>query len=396
MQDQVLDALVVGGGAAGLATAIGLAQAGLASEVIGVPDEIRDDSRSAALFATNLEFLGTLGLEAPLKKAGWPLAAIKLIDITGALVRAPTTTFKAAEIGRPLFGYNIPNAKIIEIFREVARNTPGLAVSSTFIEGFRETGDHLLVTLSDGSQRRTRVLIGADGQKSRVRDAAGIEARTKPYPQSAITCRLRHTKDHEDVSLEFHTREGPFTFVPVGENESALVWIMKPERIAEKLEKPREALAEEITRRSAAALGTVEIIGPVAAVPLQKLVAYKLVEGRVALVGEAAHAFPPIGAQGLNLGLKDVEALIRRLGAAKAAGTPLEAALPLYARDRKMDVEMRAAGVDMLNSALIADLLPFDIARAVGLNALKTISPLRRLAMKVGGWNPLFGNKGAA
>jgi 2-octaprenyl-6-methoxyphenol hydroxylase len=395
MPDQVLDALVVGGGAAGLATAIGLARRGLTCEIIGVPDEIRDDSRSAALFASTLDFLDTLELAAPLKKAGWPLAAIKLIDITGALVRAPTTTFKAAEIGQPLFGYNVPNAKIIEILRETARNTPDLAVSNAFIEGFRETGDHLLVTRSDGAQRRTRVLIGADGQKSRVRDAAGIGARTKPYPQSAITCRLKHTKDHEDISLEFHTREGPFTFVPLGDMQSALVWVMKPARVAERLEKSREALAQEITRRSSAALGTVEIISPVAAVPLQKLVAERLVEGRVALVGEAAHAFPPIGAQGLNLGMKDVEALVKRLGAAKSAGIALETALPLYAKDRKRDVEMRAAGVDLLNAALIADLLPFDIARAVGLSAMKGISPLRRLAMKVGGWNPLFG-RGAA
>lgn len=396
MEEKVLDALVVGGGAAGLATAIGLAQRGLETQVIGVPDEIRDDSRSAALFATTLDFLETLGLAAPLKTAGWPLAAIRLIDITGALVRSPTTTFKAAEIGQPLFGYNIPNATILKLFIEAARSTAGLTVSPAFVEGFRETGDHLLVSLSDGTQVRARVLIGADGQKSRVREAAGITHRVKPYPQSAITCRLKHTKDHEDISLEFHTREGPFTFVPVGEMESALVWIMKPERTEEKLAKPREALAEEITRRSAAALGTVEIVGNIGCVPLQKLVADKLVEGRVALVGEAAHAFPPIGAQGLNLGLKDVEALVKRLGEAKGAGKPLEAALPLYAKDRKMDVEMRSAGVDMLNSALIADLLPFDIARAVGLTAMKDIGPLRRLAMKVGGWNPLFGTKGAA
>lgn len=396
MEEKILDALVVGGGAAGFTTAIGLAQRGLSTEVIGVPDEIRDDSRSAALFATTLDFLDTLGLAQPLKKAGWPLAAIRLIDITGALVRSPTTTFKAAEIGQPLFGYNIPNAVILRIFKEIAASTENLSNSPAFIEGFREAGDHLLVSLNDGTQRRTRILIGADGQKSRVREAAGIAARTKPYPQSAITCRLKHTKDHEDISLEFHTREGPFTFVPVGDHECALVWIMKPERIEEKLAKSREALAEEITRRSSAALGTVEITGPVAAVPLQKLVASKLIEGRVALVGEAAHAFPPIGAQGLNLGLKDVEALIKRLGEAKGAGKPLEDALPLYAKDRKVDVEMRAAGVDLLNSALIADLLPFDIARAIGLGAMKEVGPLRRLAMKVGGWNPVFGTRGAA
>ena len=222
------------------------------------------------------------------------------------------------------------------------------------------------VTLAGGEIIETSVLIGADGQKSRVREAAGITHRIKPYPQAAITCRLKHPKDHEDVSLEFHTREGPFTFVPVGENLSALVWIMQPEKAEAMLALSREAFAEAITRRSSAALGTVSIEGPIASVPLQKLVADRLFAGRIALVGEAAHAFPPIGAQGLNLGLKDVEALVKRLIAAKAAGEDLASALPAYARDRKFDVEARSMGVDILNSALIADLLPFDIARAAG------------------------------
>ena len=394
----VLDCIVVGGGAAGLATAIGLARGsladgGLSVRILGVPDVPRDDGRSAALFQSSLDFLGRLGVEDALKAHGAPLRAIRLIDITGALVRAPTTTFKAAEIGQDAFGWNIPNAKIIEVLSAAARETPGLEVSSDFFEGIEDLEDRVRVTLAGGETLEARVLIGADGQKSRVREAAGITHRIKPYPQAAITCRLRHPKDHEDVSLEFHTREGPFTFVPVGENRSALVWIMQPEKAEAMLALSREAFAEAITRRSAAALGTVTIDGPIASVPLQKLVSDRLFTGRIALVGEAAHAFPPIGAQGLNLGLKDVEALVRRLIAAKEAGGDLADALPAYARDRKIDVEARSMGVDILNSALIADLLPFDLARAAGLAVLRDVAPIRRLAMRIGGWNSPFGGK---
>ncbi|KAF0231164.1 MAG: 2-octaprenyl-6-methoxyphenol [Beijerinckiaceae bacterium] len=393
MATKILDGLVVGGGAAGLATAIGLAQAGLSIRILGVPETPRDDGRSAALFQSSLDFLGTLGVEDALKAHGAPLRAIRLIDITGALVRAPTTTFKAAEIGQEVFGWNIPNAKIVEVLSAAARQTANLTVSPDFFESFEALGDRVRVTLQGGEVLETRVLIGADGQKSRVRDAAGITHRVKPYPQAAITCRLTHPRDHEDISLEFHTREGPFTFVPVGDGCSALVWIMKPEKAEAMLTLSREALAETITRRSNAILGAVTIEGPIASVPLQKLVADKLVEGRVALVSEAAHAFPPIGAQGLNLGLKDVEALVKRLGASHAKGEDPASALPAYARDRKLDVEMRSAGVDVLNSALIADLLPFDLARAAGLAVLRDVAPIRRLAMRIGGWNAPFGGK---
>lgn len=393
MDGQPLDCLVVGGGAAGLASAIGLARAGLSVRVIGVPDAPRDDGRSAALFQSSLDFLGRLGIEERLKAYGAPLRAIRIVDITGALIRAPTTTFNSAEIGQEAFGWNIPNARIVEVLIAAARETSGLGVSGEFFDGVEDLGDRLRVTLVGGETLETRTLIGADGQKSRVREAAGINHRVKPYPQAAITCRLTHPKDHEDVSLEFHTREGPFTFVPVGDHASALVWIMKPEKAKAMLALSREALADAITRRSSAALGPVTIEGPIASVRLQKLIADALVSGRIALVGEAAHAFPPIGAQGLNLGLKDVEALVKRLGDAKRTDDDLVAALAAYASDRKLDVEMRSAGVDLLNSALIADLLPLDLARAAGLAILRDVSPIRRLAMRIGGWNSPLRNR---
>lgn len=385
--------MVVGGGAAGLAGAIGFARAGLSTLILGVPDKARDDGRSAALFESSLRFLGELGLAEALKSHGAPLRAIRLIDVTRALVRAPNVTFRAIEIGQDAFGWNIPNVAIVETLREAARGTPGLWLSEAFFEGFEDHAGHLRVMIAGGEAVTTRLLVGADGQKSRVRAAAGIGISEKSYPQSAITCRLSHPKDHEDVSLEFHTREGPFTFVPVGANRSALVWIMRPEKAEAMLALPREDFAARITRAASAILGPVAIEGPVAAVPMRKLVAERLTAPRLALVGEAAHAFPPIGAQGLNLGLKDVEALVRRVGQAhRRGGDPADALAP-YARDRKLDVEARSAGVDLLNSALIAGLLPVDLARALGLAALRDLPPLRRLAMRIGGWS-LFERNG--
>ena len=381
------DVIVIGGGAAGLSTAIGLAKAGLDTLLLGLPQKIIDDGRSAALFESSLAYLDQIGIGDTLRARGAPLAAIRIIDLTGALIRAPDVVFRASEIGQKAFGWNIPNAAIIEEMARHAQEVAGLSVSPALFESLTAADGVARVTDSTGAVHDARLVIGADGQNSPVRSAAGITHREKPYPQVAITVRLRHTKDHNDESLEFHTREGPFTFVPLGANISALVWIMQPEKADMMLARAPEEIARDAERRSFHALGALAIEGRLGRVPMRKLVADKLVADRVALVGEAAHAFPPIGAQGLNLGLRDVEALVERISAVHRSGEDIGsgAALAAYARERRVDVELRSAGVDILNSALIADLMPFDFARAVGLRLLRDIAPLRRFAMRLGG-----------
>ena len=379
------DVLVAGAGAAGLVTAIGLARSGVTVRLIGVPEAIRDDARSAALFHTSFDVLDRFGLGDAIRARGAPLAAIRLVDATGALFRAPTVTFRAAELGRSEFGWNVPNAAILEALLAAARGTPGLTLDARFATGLVETVDGVRLSLSDGEWAEGRVAIGADGQNSKLREAAGIGATIKPYPQVALTARLRHDRDHEDISTEFHTREGPFTLVPLGPGRSALVWICRPERAEALRSEPAEAFARRVERQSSGLLGRIGLESAVSGVPMRKLRAETLARGRVALVGEAGHAFPPIGAQGLNLGLRDVEALIERLVRAHREGTPPgPAALAAYASDRRLDVEARVAGVDLMNSALLADFAPADAARALGLAALGTFAPLRRLAMRLG------------
>ncbi|MBN8534949.1 MAG: FAD-dependent monooxygenase [Rhizobiales bacterium] len=395
MQHPEADIVIAGGGAAGLATGLALAKSGLRVLIAGVPQSIRDDARSAALFASSFAFLDRHGLGEMLRERGWPLRAIRIVDVTGALVRSPTTTFKAIEIGEPAFGWNVANADILEALIKAARDMPGLELEHALFASCATEDGAVHVTLSDGRVVRASLLIGADGQKSAVREAASIKARIKPYPQVAITCRATHPRDHEDISTEFHTREGPLTFVPSGERRSAIVWLMRPEQADRRAALPPTEFAREAERMSGHFLGPLTLEGPQGRVPMQKLVAERLVAARIALVGEAAHAFPPIGAQGLNLGFRDCDALVRRIVEARRAGKDIGSASVLedYARERMLDVEARSAGVDMLNTALIGNLLPLDLARAAGLSLFNAIPPLRRIAMRIGGGMPAFGAK---
>jgi 2-octaprenyl-6-methoxyphenol hydroxylase len=395
MRDPETDIVIAGGGAAGLATGIALAKSGLRVLIAGVPEKIRDDARSAALFASSFAFLDRHGLGEKLRGRGWPLRAIRIVDVTGALVRSPTTTFKAIEIGQASFGWNIANADILDVLIAAAKDVPGLELDHSLFGAHRVENDIIKVTLVNGRMVPARLLIGADGQKSAVREAAGIRARIKPYPQVAITCRATHKRDHDDISTEFHTREGPLTFVPAGEGRSAIVWLMRPQEAERRAALSVQDFAQEAERMSGHFLGPLTLDGPQGRVPMQKLVAEKLVATRIALVGEAAHAFPPIGAQGLNLGFRDCDALVRRLVSAHQAGGDIgsHSVLDAYARERILDVEARSAGVDMLNTALIGNLLPLDLARAAGLTLFNAIPPLRRIAMRIGGGMPAFGAK---
>lgn len=393
--NKTIDVLVAGGGAAGLATGLALARAGLTVTIAGMPETIRDDARSAALFASSFAFLDRIGAGDRLRAKGWPLRAIRIVDVTGALVRSPTTTFKAIEIGEPAFGWNIANAEILAELIAMAKETPGITLLPALVSNHRVAGGNIIAALADGSKITARLLIGADGQKSSVRQVAGIKARIKPYRQVAITARATHARDHDDISTEFHTRQGPLTFVPSGEKRSAIVWLMRPEEADRRLALPLAEFTREMERMSGHFLGPLTLEGPQGRVPMQKLVAEHLVAARVALVGEAAHAFPPIGAQGLNLGFRDCDALGKRVSEAFRAGRDIgsEEVLAAYARDRKMDVEARSAGVDILNTAIIGNLLPLDLARAAGLSLFNAVPPLRRLAMRLGGGMPVFGAK---
>jgi len=251
-----------------------------------------------------------------------------------------------------------------------------------------QSEDLVRLALEDGTEITALAALAADGRGSKMRDAIGIRVKTWSYPQTALVLNFSHTIGHADTSTEFHTERGPFTQVPLPGKRSSLVWAVKPEEADGILALPRDELNAEVESRMRSILGAVQVEGDVQAWPLSSLIAESFGKGRTMLVGETGHAFPPIGAQGLNLGLRDI---MQAIQAIIDAGGPHNApqAVRAFNRRRRVDVTSRTAGVDLLNRTLLSSFLPVQALRAGGLAALSAIPPLRLLAMREGmtpGW----------
>lgn len=385
---QHFDVAVVGGGPAGLAAAVASADAGARVALIA-PRPGVDDWRTTALLGGSVDFLQRHGVWTGLSAIAAPLRRMRLVDASSRLFRAPDVTFDALEIGRDLFGYNVANGPLVAALSDaVATRGDRITRFEALFQALSgsETAD--LLRLSSGEVIAAALVIAADGRNSAVRKAAGIEVKSWSYPQEALVLALSHREPHHDTSVEFHTEAGPFTLVPHGPGRSSLVWMDRPEVIERVSGLDDGALAMEIERRCGSALGAITIDSPRQRWPISGFQARRLASGRVALVGEAAHGFPPIGAQGFNLTLRDIERMEKIIGSLMPppASKPLDgaAAALSYGNARHLDVTGRVTGVDLLNRSLLSGFLPVQLARATGLLLARELRPVRRLLMRAG------------
>jgi 2-octaprenyl-6-methoxyphenol hydroxylase len=381
--DRTFDVVVVGAGATGLAAALAFARDGLETCLVGSPDA-KPDGRTTALLDGSVRLFQALGVWKRLEPEAAPLATMRIVDDTGSLFRPPPAAFHAAEIGLDAFGWNVENTTLVRQLSDAAQNK--VTIVNGKVENYKAYEDVAVIRLTSSSTARARLVVAADGRNSRLRQGAGIRARTWSYPQAALTVILTHDRDHRNASTEFHTRHGPFTLVPLQGRRSSLVWVMEPEDAQAKAALDDRALALSIERQAYSMLGSMEIASPRGVVPMSGLSVDRYHAERLALIGEAAHVFPPIGAQGLNLGLRDVAALRDAVVDARNSGEDIGSsrALARYRRSRELDVRLRTAAVDGLNRTLLSGLLPADLLRGVGLLALTGIGPLRRAVMREG------------
>ncbi len=391
--------VVVGGGAVGLVTALLLVHHDVPVTVIAPratsePPQTEaggiggtgGDWRTVALFGESLALLDRIGAWDRIADHATPLAGIRMVDMSDAILRAPEVMFQATELGLSMFGANVAYTTLVAELTELALAHPQLTwISDTIVDAECDTANATLYT-AGGHRLAAQTVIAADGRNSLLRTLSGLSARTWDYEQVAITALFAHTQPHDNISTELHFTSGPCTSVPADGNTSALVWMERP-AVAKRLMRDGAAgFRAVLADRFADILGDILTISDARPVRLTGVLADQFASQRVFLVGETAHAFPPIGAQGLNLGLRDAaEAASQIVAAINDGKDPGEAdTLNRYHSRRRADITARTYGVNALNASLTGSIPGLDVGRGLGLHVTRASTLLRRQLMARG------------
>jgi len=390
---KTIDILISGGGVAGLTAAAAFGSAGFEVLCIEPTAPVTDaaspgaDLRTTAFLTPSIAVLDAAGLWQRLAPQAAALQIMRIVDAGGKLQEPrQVKDFDAGEVSDQPFGWNLPNwllrretlARLDELPNVIFRT----GVSTTALV-MRD--DEALVTLSDGTQVAARLVVAADGRNSTMRTAAGIGVKTFRYGQKALTFAVTHLVPHQNVSTEIHRSGGPFTLVPLpdvdGKPASAVVWMERGPEAQRLFALPEAAFEAEINARSCLILGPLTLASKRMVWPMIAQLAHAMAGQRVALMAEAAHVVPPIGAQGLNMSLADLACL---LDLAKTHPLGSVQMLQAYHRRRHGEVTARVLGIDALNRASMAEAPLLRDLRAAGLSLLHGFTPLRRTLMRAG------------
>ena len=390
LRERGCEIAVVGTGPSGLVAALALGKVGASVIALGPapqnPISAPVETRTAALLASSVDLLKRLEVWDGLKSEAAPLKAIRIIDASKSLLRAPDIEFKASELGLEAFGYNISNTALVAaLYARASKVLPQVIEAN--VDAIAIDRSKVVLTLSDGAEVTARLLVGADGRRSLCRKSAGISMSERHDDQAAIASSFRHGRPHQGVSTELHKENGSVTTVPLPDpHASSLIWVGPRSEIAQLMQLDAERFEEELSARLGGLLGSISALGPRAEFPVTGLSADTLAANRTALVGEAAHILPPMGAQGLNLGFRDAAALADCVAIALGRdGDPGgDDVLASYRRARGLDILTRTLGVALLNRSLLSQFLPLQAARGIVSHGLKALPPLRRLVMRLG------------
>ncbi|MFU8862838.1 MAG: UbiH/UbiF family hydroxylase [Rhodobacterales bacterium] len=389
------DILVSGGGVAGLTAAAVFGSAGFSVLCVDPAPPVTEreaegaDLRTTAFLQPAQAMLDRAGLWDRLAPHAAGLQIMRIVDAGGPVPEPRLTRdFNASDISDKPFGWNLPNwllrremvARLAELPNVIFR--PGIGVSTVFTRQAEAR-----VGLTDGSTARVRLVIAADGRHSPVREAMGVPVKTTRYGQKALAFAVTHPIPHENVSTEIHRSGGPFTLVPLpdynGMPSSAVVWMEQGPEAKRLAELPQPEFEAAMNTRSCYLYGPLTLASRRTVWPIISQVAERMAAERVALVAEAAHVVPPIGAQGLNMSLGDMRVLLEL---AEAAPDQLgdAAMLDAFHRRRHTEVRARVAGIDLLNRASMMSAQPLRDLRAAGLNAIYAMPAVRRTMMQMG------------
>jgi 2-octaprenyl-6-methoxyphenol hydroxylase len=381
--------VIAGGGFAGLALAIALRQSlgpGFAI-VVADPSIDRDpsgDPRASAIAAAARRLFETIGVWQAVERDAQPILDMVVTDSRLSDTVRPVFLSFAGEVepGEP-FAHMIENRDLVAALIAKAREHD-ILLRPTAVTGFEAGSTEVVARLGDGASASARLLVAADGARSRLRELAGIASYGWTYPQSAIVTNVAHERDHNGRACEHFLPAGPFATLPLKGRRSSIVWTEEAEAAQHIVALPDDRFHAELERRFGLELGEIEVIGPRRVHPLGYSVARAFVAGRLALIGDAAHVIHPIAGQGLNMGLRDVAALAEavvdavRLGLDPGSSEVLER----YQRWRRFDTMMMGMATDGLNRLFSNRSDALRLVRDIGLGIVDRLPGLKQLFIR--------------
>lgn len=385
------DILIAGGGLNGPALALALSQAGFTVTVIDArPATTRAgdnfDGRGYALALASKRLLDRIGVWDTVVPNAQPMLDIKVSDGRAGEGPAPFFLhFDHTELEEGPMGYMLEDRFLYRAFLSAMEANEAITlIPETGVTDQSVDASGVTITLSDGTTRRARLLVGCDGRQSGVAERAGIKRTGWGYGQTALVCAIAHEKPHNGVAHQFFMPPGPLAILPLPGNMSSIVWSETEDNAAAINALSDEDYLAVLRPRFGDFLGEISLAGARFTYPLNLTVANHFVTERIALVGDAAHGMHPIAGQGLNAGLRDVAALAQILTEAKTRGENIAAiqVLERYQEWRRFDTQALVAATDLTNKLFSNDNPILRAGRDIGMGLVGKIPALRRTFMR--------------
>ncbi len=381
------DLAIAGGGIAGATLAAALGRSGLRVALIEARPqaEVVARQRAYALSVQSSRIFTAIGIWAQILPQIAQFRQIRLSDEDHAGI----VQFRPADLQTEALGYVGEHGVILNALYDFLATCPQVQwYCPAAVLGFERDANGVAVQLQTeaGEQTlRARLLVGADGPRSRLRQLAKIPTRGWAYWQSCVTFTIRHQHPVNDTAFERFWSTGPMGVLPLPGNRCQIVWTAPHARAQALCDLPEREFLDQLEPRLGGLLGAVELAGDRRCFPVQLMQSDRYVQSRLALIGDAAHCCHPVGGQGLNLGIRDAAALAQVLQAAIAAGRDIGDASVLreYERWRRRENWVILAFTDLLDRLFSNRWLPLVAVRRLGLWGLRRIRPLRLLALRL-------------
>jgi len=383
------DVVIGGAGFAGLALAIALKQAlgeGFGVTVVdpALSAAPSKDPRATAIAAAARRLFEAIEVWQAVEGEAQPMLDMVITDSKlEDAVRPTFLTFGGEVEEGEAFAHMIENRLLINALVDKAKELE-IDLRSTAVTDFENDTDGIAVTLADGETLEARLLVGADGARSRIREQAGIESYGWNYGQSAIVCTVAHEREHMGRAEEHFLPAGPFAILPLTGRRSSIVWTESASEAERIVALPDDEFHEELERRFGYELGETEVVGARRAFPLGLFTARSFIGRRLALIGDAAHIIHPIAGQGLNMGLRDVAALAEAVADAARLGLDIGAPdmLERYQRWRRFDTAMMGVATDGLNRLFSNHSDVLRLTRDIGLGLVERLPALKNMFIR--------------